>query len=114
MKYILKKSTWRSGVNSLTSTGKGNTYLLNDEGFMCCLGQFCIQEGVEPEIILNKALPIMIKDKLPEESLLCNPRFESEAVNINDCEFAGKPVEQRIYALRKLIEFFGHTLEVIE
>ncbi len=61
-KYILDYSTWRCGDDGVNKVGYGTTMLLNKEGYMCCLGQFCIQEGASKEKILEKAEPIDLGD----------------------------------------------------
>ena len=55
MEFIIDRSKWRCGGQGKNSRGKGSVKLLNNEGFMCCLGQTCSQTGIENEDLLNKA-----------------------------------------------------------
>jgi hypothetical protein len=47
-KLILDYSKWRCGMDGANSLGDGETALLNDKGFMCCLGMFGKQCGIDP------------------------------------------------------------------
>ena len=47
MKWIIKRSKWLRGVDSLQSR------LLRDDGLMCCIGQVCSQLGVPDEKLFN-------------------------------------------------------------
>lgn len=115
-KYILDISKWRSGGNGVNKVGEGETMLLNKEGFMCCLGQFCSQEGVAAELLegvfqpedvcTDIHLPLMIKDGVQ----LRDSYFSSAAIAINDCE--DTPVSEKIKKLKSLCEEKGIELEV--
>jgi len=58
MKYTIDRQTWRRGGDSKESNDKfGNTYLLNPKGFMCCLGQCLLQEGISKDRLLSIEIP---------------------------------------------------------
>ncbi len=76
-KFIIDRSKWRSGGYGINAIGKGGTKLLNNEGYMCCLGQICLQLGINESLISLKNSPEDIaifsideKNKLKEISLL--------------------------------------------
>lgn len=80
-KLILDYSKWRCGGNGENKVGDGVVALLNDQGFMCCLGQWHRQSGVSDRDLLNKGEP----NELPEET----PVFSFE----NDWNESGECVE---------------------
>lgn len=116
-KLVIDRSKWRSGGDSAThpvptcsvnGSGKGATALLNEEGYMCCLGFASLQlEGWtkeeikflgEPgEVARNKAIatgvetyPEYDEDSIPGDLIddhlkdyLIKP-IESEAIETND------------------------------
>lgn len=58
MKFVVDRSKWRCGGYALsTQCGKGSTRLLNQEGFMCCLGHCALQLGTTQSDILDKGMP---------------------------------------------------------
>lgn len=92
---ILDCKTWRCGGDEhLEKTplenclGKGETVLLNKEGYMCCLGQFSLQ--VNPELkskdILFKGAPDVVECDLGflQGNHCNNSDFSNIAVEIND------------------------------
>lgn len=91
---IIDRNTWRKG-GSKYNEQCGETRLLNNEGFMCCLGFFCKQAGV-PEKYLNTGEPcdIDIKeytDLIPElvtyhegNDVYKNTHLTEDAINKND------------------------------
>lgn len=57
-KFIVDRSTWRcGGEDSDNQIGKGTTGLLNEEGFMCCLGQIGKQLEVPEHLLLDNGSP---------------------------------------------------------
>ena len=104
-KLILDVSIWRCGKHSAyygssqdndnTGTGQGNTKLLNDEGYMCCLGQFAHQAGVSKEELLDHSYPHELPEEFYIEGLVfefniedsffpSSTDFAKEAITIND------------------------------
>lgn len=76
-KFTIDRSKWRSGGYGINAIGRGGTRLLNHEGYMCCLGQICLQLGINKSLLLVKHTPEDIielsidkKNKLKEISLL--------------------------------------------
>lgn len=91
---VLDYSKWicgggvKKGVQ--TSHGLGSTSLLNDKGYMCCLGQFSCQSGVTPKDIRRKVNPagmnIVITglNKPTDYNSTLDTKFSEEAIDIND------------------------------
>ncbi len=60
--FTIDRSTWRFGGDVLARNEKfGTTYLLNEQGFMCCLGQCHRQMGYNDKSILKKGSPQAVK-----------------------------------------------------
>ena len=115
---ILDYSTWRCGDFGENQLGKGDTYLLNDEGFMCCLGQFTPQ--INNFIIKDEMLGVSDPSDLGEKVLSLNKkenrrfrttRLSDEAININD-DTCSTP-EEKIKALQRVFKKEGYTINVI-
>lgn len=96
-KLIIDRSKWRTGGSSEIKTGQGHTELLNEEGYMCCLGFFCISRKIEknsiisipePEMLLHandgKKIPELVKIMNDEEDYLVSTFFCARAMEIND------------------------------
>ncbi len=56
MKYTIDRKTWRRG-GDVYDEQFGETSLLNPQGFMCCLGQCLLQEGLTKDKLLNTPDP---------------------------------------------------------
>lgn len=131
IKVTIDRSKWRTGLYSLNRTGEGNTALLNEEGYMCCLG-FCMAASkVSMKNLLNISAPGACLNQhaidqnkamrssgvraLTEESLtncLSNSEFAFDAMKINDSvKSTPKDKEKAILELFKdsvfNIEFTG-------
>ena len=63
IKNVIDRSTWRFGGSSMHQPGTsyGPTRLLNNQGYMCCLGQFCINHGISKKDILNITTPYKLQ-----------------------------------------------------
>ena len=57
MNFIIDYSKWRCGGNWENKLGEGETYMLNQEGFMCCLGQCQSQLGATNNDLRSMAQP---------------------------------------------------------
>lgn len=57
MKVIIDRSKWRCGGGGGSRHGAGETKLLNDEGFMCCLGFVSQALGAGTADLLGEAEP---------------------------------------------------------
>lgn len=120
MKYTLKLSKWVNG----DSIGRGESRMLNEQGFSCCLGQFAMQVGVDEEKLKNAICPGDVgnvydsnfvmdvdDDSGPEPPLHGHTALAMQCMKINDeKQFKGRRVE----SLRKVLEAAGHELEVVE
>ncbi len=89
-KYTINRKTWRSGVGTEENgSGKGETELLNDLGYMCCLGQMCEQLGIPKTKLLNIMTPRIIHKKLgfdnePEmHKLLSKAKLVDDYLGVN-------------------------------
>lgn len=126
----LDKSKWRCGGktnNSANKLGKGPTKLLNEEGFMCCLGQFALQLGATEDMIRGRAIPAHIHISLEGLNVFTdyathNPderndgcwddtQLSCEAMKINDDIVT--TVEDKISNLKVLFLKHGYEINVI-
>ena len=126
-KLTLQKSKWICGkpiYNTISSNclGDGDTQLLNKEGFMCCLGQFSLQEGATKEQILDANIPsslnvlfsplLVTAGRNPGMGNLYNTPFSTRAMYINDDQRT--TIEKKISELTVLCKEYEIELEVIE
>ncbi|MEN6290811.1 MAG: hypothetical protein ABFD07_02185 [Methanobacterium sp.] len=91
-KVVIDRSKWRTGSNGDNATGKGNTFLLNKEGFKCCLG--FITQQITKKGVLNLSEPnecefsVPFLNKITEEEFYepfyCNTELSDMAIGIND------------------------------
>src|SRR5688500_5363036 len=86
-KLILDYSKWRCGEDGINKVGECIVALLNDQGFMCCLGQFGKQMGMNDEEMLNKGEPIECNTHTQVPLFINdNYSFVADAISINDDE----------------------------
>lgn len=89
---ILDEATWRCGKdtsNPNNRRGKGSTRLENEEGFMCCLGQFSnqLKKGLN---IKNNYYPASTGKYIPfltrklKSELYVDTKLSRKAISIND------------------------------
>lgn len=92
-KIIIDRAKWRTGAEGRYATGTGDTQLLNEDGFMCCLGFFCNQSGIPKTKLLDNGDPEDIADKIQEKKLIkkipilfngSNTTITKAAIKIND------------------------------
>lgn len=86
MELKIDRSRWRSGWESPTKSGSGTTCLLNERGYMCCLGFYCLALGYAKNDIRDIDDPSMLYEiDLIEEWLSANhwERLQ-ELVEVND------------------------------
>lgn len=93
-KLTIDRNIWRRGGSS-NDILHGDTRLLNEQGFMCCLGFFCEQAGI-PKNYLDTGEPFDIGpsqylDLIPElatpleeEDGYVNTILTTRAIQIND------------------------------
>jgi len=121
---ILDESKWICGspdvkfgeMSHLTTRGEGSTRLLNDEGYMCCLGQFAKQ--LNPKItegdLLNFGdfnnfhikIPFLTRRTKWKETT--NSGISSIAISINDD--TETKIEEKVKKLRSLFKTKGYKL----
>lgn len=121
--FVLDYKKWRAGRNGGNRVGKGDdTYLLNQEGYMCCLGQFCEQAGFEKESLWNVENPSTLSTTtritipvLTQKSHNQYYRFDSPVaglmMDINDDADIG--TKRRLIGLAEALLGVGITMEVI-
>lgn len=113
---IIDRAKWRTGGNNPNATGEGDTLLLNDEGFMCCLGFRCHQMGIHKNDLLNKCTPVCLSDLYNIPDLIeekswgwDDSEFTSKAIEFNDSKFLTP--EQREKAIIEHFATIGVTVE---
>ncbi len=120
--FTIDCNTWRCGDNGMNKLGEGNTILLNDEGYMCCLGQVALQLDVHEADLLGKGEPeqlhidielLTVINNSDEEkgSIIANSELSSEAMRINDS--TESTVSQKMKELKELFNDKGYDLEFI-
>jgi hypothetical protein len=95
---IIDRKKWRRGGESHDEE-KGLTYLLNKEGYMCCLGMRCNQMGISKKELLGKTSPTRlinydIPDLLDEKGY--NTKFCDEAMEINDDSIITEKIREKL------------------
>jgi hypothetical protein len=109
-KLILDYSKWRCGDFGKHSVGFGFTQLLNNEGYMCCLGQIGRQCGMLDSELIGRGIPSKVyRSSIPIFSR--NSAFIGQALLINDDPDTSP--EEKISALTQLLAAEGIELEVI-
>ena len=97
-KLVIDRSKWRCHNHGL-----GATLLLNQEGFMCCLGQVSKQLGASDEQIRWHASPC--KSKFQHPLLVdgvADTKLSNKAIEINDAEYYDDVSREQ-----KLVELFA-------
>ena len=114
IKVTINRARWRTGLHSVNQTGTGETLLLNDEGYMCCLGFICAASGVPAVRLYDKVIPCnlpkSLKNTLPGLKYLLsenpNVSLASKATKINDDRSTtSHEKEQKLLELFKNSEF---------
>lgn len=125
MKFIIDRQRWICGIPAIFSNagcfhGDGDTLLLNEKGYMCCLGQISEQLGVNrdylkyitrPNFLGNEYRTEMFTEILIDDKNAGNSDLAQEAMNINDD--ASTTLEEKEVLLTKLFGEDGHELEFI-
>ena len=106
----IDRSKWKRG-----SPNSHDTYLLDDDGKMCCLGFYALACGVDEESIRNKTEPDALEFEIPglsyedEEAItIRNTGFTQNAIPINDSKTMGGA--EREEALIRLFKEDGRKL----
>ena len=77
----------RAKPTQRTVLGKGLSALLNEDGYMCCLGQFCKQAGVDRKLMYKAAFPSEVEviiEELSGTDKGYDSDFSKNAAEIND------------------------------
>lgn len=114
---ILDYSTWRCGNDGEQRLGEGATCLLNNEGYMCCLGQFTPQlnPDMDKALMADKFYPQFLHTEIPYITELikghyCDTTLARKAAGIND---SNTTPEEKIEKLQELFTKEGFTIQVI-
>jgi hypothetical protein len=119
-KFRIRRKKWRCGDDSnpgVNSHGTGKTRLLNEDGYMCCLGQCATQVGVRRDKIMEKPTPedIQFNDKRRIPVLTTfdgnDSQLSEHAMRINDDESTTLVEKERL--LKRLFSKFHHELEFV-
>jgi hypothetical protein len=120
---ILDYSRWRCGGQGSNRLGEGDTLMLNEEGFSCCLGQFAPQlnSDITNEYILGLATPSIVSHKMGMVIPTLNTEYSkgtyistdlsTKAITINDNEFTIP--EEKIRLLQELFGRKEYSIRVI-
>lgn len=119
MEFTLDYSKWRCGSNGINKLGDGWTYLLNPQGYQCCIGQFSSQIGYTKSDLMEVGSPTGSSKVLDDEDIFtsltvigkCNTPLTRRAISINDEE--STTPQQKIEALQQLFSEHGHSITVI-
>lgn len=119
-KLVLDYKIWRSGGSGSHKVGRGNTLLLNNEGYQCCLGQFAKQFGCTNSEIYGRSCPSWIRkiELLNREienydcnSVISTTEFSDRAITINDSHSTSPWEKGR--QLQALCKEEGYELELV-
>ena len=113
-KLTLDYSKWRSGEDGPNKIGQGTTSLLNKEGFQCCLGMWCEQQGVDKSWLLDNGEPGEIEEPIPlfnASPYYGNTTLSDDCIAIND-RISTTP-EEKIQQLSERLAKEDIELEVI-
>lgn len=116
---ILDESKWRCGdyhASPENRRGEGLTLLLNQNGEMCCLGQFSLQllPKLSEAEIRNVGTPRHTERRIPlltrsnKEGGLVNTKLAQQAMIINDDP--DTTVTKKVSLLRKLFNKKGYKI----
>ena len=122
MEFVVKRSKWRAGDDGVNAIGKGETNLLNEEGFMCCLGHCALQLGAKKSEIDGQAMPKDILDKndafkyvpilnVKKGEFINDSKLSEQAATINDDDKL--TTEQRERKLKSLFSKFKHSITFV-
>lgn len=115
---VIDRSKWRTGSFGQHQTGVGSTQLLNNEGYMCCLGFICgvlghdIKASYEP-FCLSAEIPDLATEEgdWEDEIKYCNTELADKAMVIND-DPKTSPEEKELKVL-ELFEDSAYNLSFV-
>ncbi len=95
---VIDRSKWKRG-----SPNAHDTYLLDDDGKMCCLGFYALACGADEESILNRGEPDGLEFEIPglsygyeETGGIRNTSFTAMAIPINDRKTMGEAEREEV------------------
>lgn len=114
MKFVIDRSKWRCGHDGKHKLGKGDTLLLNFDGYMCCLGQICEQSGIPKNTLIGVNFPSNLFYHTEKISWLLRsshkyPYLEFTTVNDN----ITITNEEREEKIKHIAAKYGHEVEFI-
>ena len=115
---IINRAKWRTGAHSIDPsyrTGKSYTALLNEEGYMCCLGFRCHQMGIPKKDLLGISSPEDLSDDWDIPDLVNlkgnDTSFTDQAIRINDMgqeqNTREKEITEHFATIGVTVEFTG-------
>ena len=110
MKFVVDRSKWRCGSNAGDRHGKGDTRLLNSEGYQCCLGFVCEQLGVPRGELLNIPTPEFLDHYTIVKQVLIDTWIDEISIITND-GFGSREERERL--LSEQFANGGHELEFV-
>lgn len=112
---IIDESKWRCGGNGNKGyrLGKGDTMLMNNKGYMCCLGQVSLQLGATKDQIVGLECPHEMRLRFKPltrsfRGVVTNTQLSNTAMDINDNWTI--TVAEKKKRLRKLFRSKGYKL----
>jgi len=138
MHFVIDRAKWRCGGDQFAQRGEGCTAMLNEQGYMCCLGQIFRKLGYADDALMRVASPSDVREAVegynpelavnspyPDAELFArrardsegcvygawyNSELSIEAMTINDMTCHPASREARLIELFKT---HGHTIEFI-
>ncbi len=111
-RLTLNYKVWRCGADGDeldgVKHGTGDTSLRNENGYECCLGQFCKQSGVPVKRIKDVSVPKDL-DKIKVIGLERNVCRSAIAINDND----ETNIATKVVRLKKLFAKRGSTIKLV-
>lgn len=111
--FTINRATWRCGRNGPHSHGIGDTKLINDEGFKCCLGEIGLQCGVPRGKLIYQPNPCQVIEPTRTYAAMLIGKFShtllgAAAMGINDDPRLTRP--QREAKLKALFAKSGYLI----
>ena len=112
-KWICGSAFYGDAIVGEKRMGSGDTQLLNEEGYQCCLGQWLEQQGVEHLALLKESMPDQLLGEDAKNWFSTHPRFCKEAVQYNDTLIHPNTVAERVKQLKALCALEGIKLSAV-
>jgi hypothetical protein len=117
--FTLDYAKWICGsplshkLNEETTAGRGATSLLNEEGYMCCLGQFSAQCGMPEPLLLNVGMPTALTEmraQTPSTFFLHSISRACQFSNINDSHITS--ITEKVRRIGEELAKHGYKLTI--